>query len=224
MVAELSVAILVNYSSSCSLFLVPYIVTMKSVLGLFFLPLTLLAQKQNPVAIECDIFIRNGKIIDGSGNSWYYGDIAVKDGKIAAVGRQLNYVGNKTIDATGLIVAPGFMDVHTHLEDDETKDPNATNFILDGVTTCITGNCGASNTDIGNYLRFIDSLKLSINVATLIGHNDVRKKVMGRANRDATPDEMEQMKSIVDKAMRCLLYTSDAADERSSVDLGGRRI
>ena len=202
MVAELSVAILVNYSSSCSLFLVPYIVTMKSVLGLFFLPLTLLAQKQNPVAIECDIFIRNGKIIDGSGNSWYYGDVAVKNGKIAAVGRQLNYVGKKTIDATSLIVAPGFIDVHTHLEDDETKDPNATNFILDGVTTCITGNCGASNTDIGKYLRFIDSLKLSINVATLIGHNDVRKQVMGRANRDATTSELEQMKNIVDKAMR----------------------
>jgi len=175
---------------------------MKSVLGLFFLPLTLLAQKQNPVAIECDIFIRNGKIIDGSGNSWYYGDVAVKNGKIAAVGRQLNYVGKKTIDATSLIVAPGFIDVHTHLEDDETKDPNATNFILDGVTTCITGNCGASNTDIGKYLRFIDSLKLSINVATLIGHNDVRKQVMGRANRDATTSELEQMKNIVDKAMR----------------------
>ena len=73
---------------------------------------------------------------------------------------------------------------------------------MDGVTTCITGNCGSSNTDIGKYLHFIDSLKLSINVATLIGHNDVRKQVMGRANRDATPDEMQQMKNIVDKAMR----------------------
>ena len=150
------------------------------------LPFTLFAQQKNPVAIGCDILIRNGKIIDGSGNSWYYGDIAVKDGKIVAVGRQLNYVGEKTIDATGLIVAPGFIDVHTHLEEDETKDPNATNFIMDGVTTCITGNCGSSNTDIGKYLHFIDSLKLSINVATLIGHNDVRKQVMGRANRDAS--------------------------------------
>ena len=159
---------------------------MKSILFFALLPFTLFAQQKNPIAIGCDILIRNGKIIDGSGNSWYYGDIAVKDGKIAAVGRQLNYAGEKTIDATGLIVAPGFIDVHTHLEEDEAKDPNATNFIMDGVTTCITGNCGSSNTDIGKYLHFIDSLKLSINVATLIGHNDVRKQVMGRANRDAS--------------------------------------
>jgi N-acyl-D-amino-acid deacylase len=170
---------------------------MKPLLFLLFLPLTLFAQQQN-----CDILIRNGKIIDGTGNSWFYGDVAVRNGKIIAVGRQLNFIAQKTIDATGLIVAPGFIDVHTHLEGDETKDPNATNFILDGVTTCITGNCGSSNVDIGKYLRFIDSLKLSINVATLIGHNDVRKTVMGRVNRDATAQEMQQMENIVDKAMK----------------------
>ena len=92
--------------------------------------------------------------------------------------------------------------MHTHLEDDEARDPNATSFILDGVTTCVTGNCGSSNVDIKKYLTWIDSLKLSINVATLIGHNDVRKAVMGRANRDATPDEMKRMEAIVDKAMQ----------------------
>jgi len=175
---------------------------MKSMLLFVLLPFTLFAQQKKTITTGCDILIRNGKIIDGSGNSWYYGDIAVKDGKIIATGKQLNFIGQKTIDATGLIVAPGFIDVHTHLEGDETKDPGATNFILDGVTTCITGNCGASNTDIGNYLHFIDSLKLSINVASLVGNNDVRKQVMGRANRDATANEMEQMKNIVDKAMR----------------------
>ncbi|HEV8286948.1 MAG TPA: D-aminoacylase [Chitinophagaceae bacterium] len=170
---------------------------MKQILFFIFLPFTVLAQQKN-----CDIIIRNGKIIDGTGNSWFYGDVAVKNGKIVGVGRHLDFIAAKTVDATGLIVSPGFIDVHTHLEGDETKDPNATNFILDGVTTCITGNCGSSKTDIGNYLRWIDSLKLSINVATLIGHNDVRKAVMGRANRDATVEEMQQMKNIVDKAMR----------------------
>src|SRR5258705_2767381 len=151
---------------------------------------------------DCDILITNGKIIDGAGNSWYYGNIAIKDGKILKIGRDVNIPAKRTIDAKGLIVAPGFIDVHTHLEGDETHDPNATNFILDGVTTCVTGNCGSSNIDIGKYLRWIDSLKLSINVATLIGHNDVRKAVMGRANRDATPDEMKKMDDIVDKAMK----------------------
>src|SRR4029079_17736132 len=116
----------------CVFFLVPYIATMKSILVFVLLPLTLLAQQTKPPAV-CDILIRNGKIIDGSGNNWYYGDIAVKDGKIIKIGRTVNLSAKKTIDAKGLIIAPGFIDVHTHLEDDEVKDPNATSFILDGV-------------------------------------------------------------------------------------------
>lgn len=164
-------------------------------LFLFLFPLFCCSQ-------QCDILIRNGKIIDGTGNNWYYGNIAIKDGKILKIERDLNLSARKVIDANGLIVAPGFIDVHTHIEEDETKNPEATNFIMDGVTTTITGNCGASNVEIGKYLKWIDSLKLSINVATLIGHNDIRKAVMGRANRDATPQELQQMKDIVDKAMR----------------------
>lgn len=168
---------------------------MKWLLILLFIPAASLAQ-------DCDILIKNGKIIDGTGNNWYYGNIAVKDGKILKIGRAVNPPAKKIIDAKGLIVAPGFIDVHTHLEGDEIKEPNATNFILDGVTTCITGNCGSSNVDIGKYLRWVDSLKLSINVATLVGHNDIRKAVMGRANRDASAAELQQMETLVDKAMK----------------------
>ena len=166
------------------------------IISLAFLPLTLFAQP------PCDIMIVNGKIIDGTGNNWYYGNIAIKDGKIIAIGKVYYFHAARTIDARGMIVAPGFIDVHTHLEGDEVKDLNATNFILDGVTTCVTGNCGSSNTDIGKYLRWVDSLKLSINVASLIGHNDIRKAVMGRANRDATADEMKRMEDITEKAMK----------------------
>lgn len=170
---------------------------MKCFLLLVFFPLAVFSQNGS-----CDILIKNGKIIDGTGNSWYYGDVAIKDGIIFKIGRDVDLKANKMIDATGLIVAPGFIDVHTHLEGDETKDPSATNFILDGVTTCITGNCGSSNTDIGKYLHWIDSLKLSINVATLVGHNDVREKVMGKVNRDPTGEEMQEMQDLVDKAMK----------------------
>ncbi|MEO7983746.1 MAG: D-aminoacylase [Bacteroidota bacterium] len=171
---------------------------MKWILCLLVLSMGTAAHSQD----GCDILITNGKIIDGTGNNWYYGSVAIKNGKILKIGRAVNLPATRTIDAKGLIIAPGFIDVHTHLEDDEKRDPNATSFILDGVTTCITGNCGSSNVDIGKYLRWIDSLKLSINVASLIGHNDVRKAVMGRANRDATPDEMKRMEAIVDKAMK----------------------
>jgi N-acyl-D-amino-acid deacylase len=172
---------------------------MKKLLLLLLFPLNCFAQNGLP---SCDILIINGKIIDGTGNSWYYGNIAVKDGKIVAIGRQINYSPTKTIDAKGLIVAPGFIDVHTHLEGDEARDPEAKSFIYDGVTTCVTGNCGSSHTDIRKYLGWVDSMKLSINVASLVGHNDVRKAVMGRANRDATPEEMQRMEAIVDKAMQ----------------------
>lgn len=153
-------------------------------------------------AQSADVLIINGKIIDGTGNNWYYGSIAVKEGKIIKIGRNVNMPSKKTIDAKGLIVAPGFIDVHTHLEGDEAKEPMAQSFIYDGVTTCITGNCGTSNVDIGKYLQWVDSLKLSINVATLIGHNDIRKTVMGWANRDATSEEMQRMDDIVDKGMK----------------------
>ncbi len=149
-----------------------------------------------------DFLIQNGKILDGSGNSWFYGDIAVHQGKIVSIQRTIHAPAKKIIDARGLIVAPGFIDVHTHLEGDELKDPEAKNFIYDGVTTCITGNCGSSHTNIGRYLYWVDSLKLSINIASLVGHNDVRKAVMGRANRPATADEIRSMQAIVDQGMK----------------------
>lgn len=151
---------------------------------------------------QYDVIIRNGKIIDGTGNSWFYGDIAVKNGRIAKMGKLGNATAKKVIDATGLIVAPGFIDVHTHIEGDEIKNPTADNFIYDGVTTVVTGNCGASRLDIGPYLYTIDSLRPSINVATLIGHNTVRRAVMGTAKRDPTENELQQMEQLVEKAMQ----------------------
>lgn len=151
---------------------------------------------------QVDILIKNGRILDGTGNSWYYGDVAIKDGRIFKIGKLENINATKTIDARGLIVAPGFIDVHTHIEGDEFKNPTANNFIHDGVTTVITGNCGGSNTDIKKYLWQIDSLRPSVNVATLIGHNDVRRAVLGTANRQPTEEEMQQMEAIVKQAMK----------------------
>jgi N-acyl-D-amino-acid deacylase len=149
-----------------------------------------------------DIIIRNGKIIDGTGNSWFYGDIAIQGGRIVKTGKLGNAPATRVIDATGLIVAPGFIDVHTHIEGDEVKNPTADNFIYDGVTTVVTGNCGASRVNIGGYLKMVDSLRTSINVATLIGHNDVRRAVMGNANRLPQENELQQMEALVEQGMR----------------------
>jgi N-acyl-D-amino-acid deacylase len=149
-----------------------------------------------------DILIRNGKIIDGTGNSWYYADIAVKDGRIYSIGKNLNQPASKTIDAKGLIVAPGFIDVHGHIESGIFERPTADNYIYDGVTTVITGNCGGSANDINRFFIRIDSLKPSINVATLIGHNTVRQLVMNRDNRIPTNEEQLKMEALVEQAMQ----------------------
>ena len=153
-------------------------------------------------AQEYDVLIRGGKIVDGTGNAWFYGDVAIKNGKIARVGQWPNATAKKILDAKGLIVSPGFIDVHTHIEEDEFRLPTADNFIYDGVTTVVTGNCGLSNVDLGLYFKQLDSVKTSVNVASLIGHNDVRKAVMGTANRFATTEEQQRMEALVEKAMK----------------------
>ena len=168
---------------------------MRKIIALLLLPFSLAAQ-------QADILIKNGKILDGTGNSWHYGDIAVQNGKIIAMGKLAKWTATKTIDATGLIVAPGFIDVHTHIEGEEKRQPTADNFIYDGVTTVVTGNCGGSNVNISTYFSMLDSLHLSINVASLIGHNDVRKAAMGSANRDPSEEEMKKMEFIVEQAMK----------------------
>lgn len=151
-------------------------------------------------AQQYDVLIKNGKVVDGSGNPWFYGDVAITNGKIVAIGK-LPGTASKTIDAKGLIVAPGFIDVHTHIEGNDLRVPNAANFIYDGVTSVVTGNCGSSNTDIARYFKQLDSVRTSINVATLIGHNDVREAIMGESQRDPTADEQKRMEELVEKAM-----------------------
>jgi len=151
---------------------------------------------------KADIIIRNARVVDGSGNPWYRADIALRGNRITAIGNLKTWRASTEIDAAGQIVAPGFIDVHTHIEDDEAENPLATNFIYDGVTSVITGNCGSSHTDAAGYFKFIDSLRVSVNVGMLLGHNDVRRAVMGRANRPATEKELQQMDSIAHAAMQ----------------------
>lgn len=149
-----------------------------------------------------DIIIRNGKIVDGSGNPWFTADVGIKDGKIVRIGNLSEATASKIVDAKGLVVAPGFVDVHTHIEGSEIRIPTAGNFILDGVTSVITGNCGGSSLDVAEYFRKIDSVKTSINIATLIGHNTVRRAVLGEYQRDPTAEEQLQMEQLVEKAMQ----------------------
>ncbi|MEN9381776.1 MAG: hypothetical protein RI940_657 [Bacteroidota bacterium] len=167
-----------------------------------YLLLICLLMSQIMFAQNADYIIRNGKVIDGTGNNWQLKDIAIVKNKIAGIGNLKNWKAAKEIDAKGLIIAPGFIDVHAHIEGGEVRNPLASNFIYDGVTTVITGNCGGSADDMNVYFNYIDSLQISINVAALMGHNTIRKQVMGTANRNATNEELNKMEAIADKAMK----------------------
>ena len=156
----------------------------------------------NVFSQQYDVLIINGKIIDGTGNSWFYADVGIKEGKIVYVGKTNNISAPKVVNAKGLIVAPGFIDVHGHIESGVFENPAAGNYIYDGVTTVVTGNCGNSAEDIKKFFWRIDSMKTSINIASLVGHNTVRRSAMGLDNRLASSDEQKKMEELVSQAMK----------------------
>ncbi len=165
-------------------------------LGLFLLAATA------AFASDYDILIRNARVIDGTGNPWFRADVGVKAGRIAAIGRLSGRTADKIIDAHERVVTPGFIDVHTHIEGNVERIPRGDNYLMDGVTTVVTGNCGGSALDLSSWFAKIEKAGLGLNVATLIGHNTVRSEVMGTANRLATADEIARMQRLVDQAMR----------------------
>jgi putative CocE/NonD family hydrolase len=150
---------------------------------------------------QYDLLIKNARIADGTGAPLSNGSIAVRDGRIAEVG-DVKGSAVTEIDAGGRVAAPGFIDVHTHSER-IARLPAAENFVRMGVTTIVTGNCGGSRTDVAKFFDEIAAAHVAINVATLIGHNSVRREAMGgNFSRPPAPGEMERMKAIVDQAMR----------------------
>jgi N-acyl-D-amino-acid deacylase len=151
-----------------------------------------------------DLLITNARIVDGSGNPWFRADVAIKDGRIARVARPGGLAPDsaaKTIDARGQILAPGFIDVHTHVESIYSL-PAAENFVRMGVTSLVTGNCGSSTTDVGQFLGRLKEKPLAVNLGTLVGHGSVRNKVMGLNDRAPTAEELKQMEAVVEQGMK----------------------
>ncbi|MBV8858520.1 MAG: D-aminoacylase [Acidobacteria bacterium] len=148
-----------------------------------------------------DLVITNARVVDGSGNPWFRADVGIKGGRIARVGRVAASEGRRAIDARGRVLAPGFIDVHTHVEN-LYELPEAENFVRMGVTTLVTGNCGGSALDVGKFLGRVKETPTAVNIATLVGHNSVRHAVFGDVNRAPTPEELEKMKALVEQAMR----------------------
>ena len=150
---------------------------------------------------DYDLIIRGGKVVDGSGNPWYYADIAIKNDRIAEIGQLSNHEAKRVINAHGLVVAPGFIDPHTHALRGIFEVPNAESALLQGVTTLTEGNDGSSPYPIDRHYADIDNLRISPNWAVFVGQGTIRQRVIGFGLRKATPDEMERMKQMVRDAM-----------------------
>jgi N-acyl-D-amino-acid deacylase len=174
-----------------------------------------------------DLLITNVKIVAGSGNPWFKADLGIKDSRIVKIGFMKDVKAKRTIDAEGLFLSPGFIDIHTHSDIPHLTYPQAENYVKQGVTTIVFPNCGTglaplnetlikellvSNpqlNDVGldwetfdEYLKKQEMIGTSVNIAPLIGFGTVRRFVMGYEMRAPTRDELRRMKHEVEKAMR----------------------
>lgn len=148
-----------------------------------------------------DILIRNGRIVDGTGNPWYRGDVAIDDGVIVAIGPRVTMRAAVEIDATDLVVAPGFIDLHTHARRGIFEKPSAENYVRQGVTTLFEGPDGSSPLPIGAFLTKLESAGPAVNIGTFVGHGSIREEVLGLVNRQPNEAEMQRMRDLARQAM-----------------------
>lgn len=148
-----------------------------------------------------DIIIKSGKIIDGTGAPWVHGDIGISDSRISTIGSIPSEYGVKVIDAKNLYVTPGFIDVHTHVDYEIETHLKVKNYLLQGVTTVVGGNCGSSYYPLQELFKKVES-KISINFASFVGHNTIREEVMGNDDRAPDDKELNHMQKLVTQEMK----------------------
>ena len=154
------------------------------------------------LAQDFDTIIANGRIVDGSGNPWYEADVGIRGDRIVSIGDLSTKQAAQIIDATGLVVAPGFIDPHTHALRGIFDVPTAESSLLQGVTTLTEGNDGSSPFPIASHYAEIEAKRISPNWAVFVGQGTIREAVVGRDDREATPHELARMKAMVAEAMR----------------------
>jgi dihydroorotase/N-acyl-D-amino-acid deacylase len=172
-----------------------------------------------------DLVIRNGRIIDGTGSPWYSSDVGIRDGRIAAIGRLEGAKAKRTVDAGGMVVAPGFIDMLGQSELSILVNPSLPSKVFQGITTEITGEGGspaplndaiiaADRTGydqlkiapdwrtLAQYYARLERQKIGLNIATYVGATQVRRMVLGDVDKDPTPAELDRMRELVRQAMR----------------------
>ncbi len=188
--------------------------------------LLLLLPLPGPLAVSgaepYDLLIRHGRIVDGTGNPWFYADVAIRDDRIVAIGKLDDAEAVRTIDAKGLVVAPGFIDMHSHSDFLLLEDGNAQSKIRQGVTTEVLGEGNSAGPyqgklsprrtqvgeetvelrTLGDYFDTIDRAGTSTNVCSYVGLNNIWQSVMGTTFDRPTPQQIKQMQELVDRVMR----------------------
>jgi N-acyl-D-amino-acid deacylase len=149
-----------------------------------------------------DLVLHGARIVDGTGSPWYRGDVGIRGDAIARVAPSIDEPAARTIDVAGAVVAPGFIDIHTHAARGIFQIPTADNYVRQGVTTLIEGPDGSSAVPLAPFLAKIEALQMSVNVGAFIGQGTIRSRVIGEGNRTATPGELETMRAFVEEGMR----------------------
>ena len=157
---------------------------------------------------DFDLIVEHGTVIDGSGKDRFIADLGVKNGIIADIGDLSQKTATERVDATGLVVAPGFIDIHSHATSgsfngsDVVRRPDAESYVRQGVTTAMGGQDGSSMLDIGSFLDSLDVHPAAINIGVFIGHGSIRSAIVGEENIPVTSEQLTQMTSMVEAAMK----------------------
>lgn len=154
-----------------------------------------------------DLVLRGGRIVDGTGNPWYRGDVAIRNARIVAVGRVPAGKAKREIDVRNLVVAPGFIDMHSHSDFLLLEDGSAPSKVRQGVTTEVLGEGtsagpGARFATLKAYFDALDKAGVAVNVATYVGLDNVWQGVMGKSFERPKPEQFTRMKELLDEAMR----------------------
>src|SRR4051812_14098727 len=142
-----------------------------------------------------DIVLKNGRVVDGTGSPWFTADVATRGDAIAKIAPSIDEPATRVIDVHGNVIAPGFIDIHTHARRGINQVPTAPNYARQGVTTVMEGPDGSSPVPLAPFLAELEALKISINIGSFIGQGSIRNSVIGSVDRKASPEEIARMVS-----------------------------